>query len=80
MVEEKYFLMQAKHTNNVWEKGVVIKDTVDEAEQAFHAYLGAYAFNHDPNTDYVLAHISNVNDACIDSKVWQKIQTEQTEE
>lgn len=59
-----YFLMQVKHnsTTDTWEKGVVVKAEGDgnnrsAALQAYHAYLGAYAYGHDPNTDYVYCQI-----------------------
>ena len=60
-----YFLTQVKHnkTNDTWEKGVVVKadqnDNNREAVlQAYHAYLGAYAYRHDPNTDYVFCQVT----------------------
>lgn len=52
-MEEKYFLVQIKHTNGVYEKGVVVKDSLNDALQSFHAYFGAYGYGHDTNTDYV---------------------------
>ena len=52
-MEEKYFLVQIKHTNGVYEKGVVVKDSLTAALQSFHAYFGAYGYEHDANTDYV---------------------------
>ena len=56
-MNEKYFLVQIKHTNDAYEKGVVVKDTLDEARQAYHAYLGAYGYGKDKTTDYVACHI-----------------------
>lgn len=52
-MEDKYFLAQIKHTNGTWEKGVVVKDTLDAARQSYHAYLGAYGYGKDSGTDYV---------------------------
>ena len=52
-MEEKYFLVQIKHTNGTYEKGVVVKDSLTAALQSFHAYFGAYGYEHDANTDYV---------------------------
>lgn len=55
-----YFLHQIKHTNGTWDKGIVVKSTgadakenYDAALQGYHAYMGAYAYGHDSNTDYV---------------------------
>ena len=42
-MEEKFFMMQVKHTNGVYEKGVVVKDSLDAALQSFHAYFGVVA-------------------------------------
>ena len=53
----KYFLVQIKHTSNAWEKGVVVKDTAEEARQSYFAYLGAYGYGKDANTDYVQVSI-----------------------
>lgn len=60
-----YFIHQVKHnkTTGNWEKGIVVKSDADknnreEALQAYHAYLGAYAYGHDPNTDYVYCAIT----------------------
>lgn len=60
-MEDKYFLAQIKHTNGNWEKGVVVKDTLNGALQGFHAYFGAYGYDHDPNTDYVQCVVLDVN-------------------
>lgn len=62
-----YFLHQIKHTTNGnWEKGIVVKDSKPtgeenfaDAKQGYHAYLGAYAYGHDANTDYVFCEISD---------------------
>ena len=69
---EKYFLVQAKRTNGTIDKGVVVKDTYDAAQQSYHAYLGAYAFDHDPNTDYVLVHILNSHGLGMKGEVWER--------
>jgi len=69
---EKYFLVQVKRTNGNIEKGVVVKDTYDGAQQSYHAYLGAYAFDHDPNTDYVLVHILNSHGLGMKGEVWER--------
>ena len=63
-MDNVYFLVQIKHnkTNNTWDKGVVVKsdentDNREAALQSYHAYLGAYAYGHDPNTDYVYCRV-----------------------
>ena len=70
---DKYFLVQIKRTNNVFEKGVVVKGTLDEARQSYHAYLGAYGYGHDANTDYVACYIigmhGEIYDAMVDDRI-----------
>ena len=55
----KYFLVQIKRTNEVIEKGVVVKDSYNDALQSYFAYLGAYGYGHDEKTDYVQVAILN---------------------
>ena len=66
---EKYFLTQVKHTNGNWEKGCVIKDSLNDARQSYHAYLGAYGYGHDAKTDYVMCYIVGDNGSTFDSMV-----------
>ena len=73
----KFFLVQIKRTNGVIEKGVVVKDTYDAACQSYHAYLGAYAFGKDENTDYVLVHILNSEGVGMKGEVWKKAEEPQ---
>lgn len=71
-----YFLVQVKRTNNKVEKGVVVKDSFDEICQSYHAYLGAYAYGKDTNTDYVLVHILDENGLGLKGEVWKKAESE----
>jgi len=55
-----YFISQAYHnkTNDTWTKGMVVKsdpekDNEAEALQVYHSYLGAYAYGHAPEIDFV---------------------------
>lgn len=65
-MEQNFFLVQIKHTNGNWEKGVVVKDTLDGARQSYHAYLGAYGYGHDSATDYVAVQIFDDSGATYD--------------
>ena len=69
----KYFLVQIKRTNETIEKGVVVKDTADAAKQSYHAYLGAYAYGKDPNTDYVQVQILDSRGLSIKLDVWEQV-------
>ena len=73
----KFFLVQVKRTNGTIEKGVVVKDTYDGACQSQHAYLGAYACEHDPKTDYVLVQILNSDGLGLKGEVWKKVEAPQ---
>ena len=61
MKQTMYFLMQVKHTNGNWEKGVVVKDSLNSAKQSYHSYLGAYGYEKDANTDYVQVRVVDSN-------------------
>lgn len=77
---DKYFLVQIKRTNGNIEKGVVVKDTVEGAKQSYHAYLGAYAYDHDPNTDYVQCQILDASGYTWLSEIWLKQEQEEINE
>lgn len=77
---DKYFLAQVKRTNGTIEKGIVVKDTYDDACQSFHAYLGAYAYGKDANTDYVLVQILDSKGLGLKGETWEKIYEEDTNE
>lgn len=80
-----FFLHQIKHTNNAYDKGIVVKDlprqegesdedlskrNYDAALQGYHAYLGAYAYSHDPQTDHVQCEITDLSGARIIAETW----------
>lgn len=75
-----YFVSQAYHnkTNDTWTKGIVVKADTDkdneaEALQAYHAYLGAYAYGHAPEIDYVYCRISSANNSREPiEEIWQE--------
>ena len=78
---EKYFLHQIKHnpTTDAWDKGIVIKDTPEQALQGYHAYLGAYAYGHDTSTDYVQVEITDIHGNRLEHKEWEAKVTPETE-
>lgn len=80
-MEDKYFLVQIRRTNNAYDKGVVVKDSLIAARQSYHAYLGAYGYGHDANTDYVQCEIIGMNgeicDAMIDNRIASELEPEQ---
>ena len=81
MDEIKYFLHQVKHTDGVYDKGIVVKDTLEAAEQGYHSYLGAYAYGQHQATDFVSVMITDSNGATWMTESWKKKATpEPTEE
>lgn len=73
---DKFFLAQVKRTNGVIEKGLVVKDTMNAARQSYHAYLGAYAYGNNADTDYVLVQIIDGYGVTRYGEVWQRPQPE----
>ena len=51
-------------------KGIEVKETYEAAKQSYHAYLGAYAYGHDANTDFVSAFITDSNGDVLMNEVW----------
>ena len=75
----KFFLVQIKGTKEgVFEKGVVVKDTLNDARQSYHAYLGAYGYGKDPNIVYVQCMISDmagrVTDSIVDDRTTVEVE------
>ena len=83
-----YFFSRAKHSKSgTWDKGMEVKDAgqtekenYDAALQAYHAYLGAYAYGHDATIDCVTAHIIDENGNRPLWEVWDGRVTEEPEE
>ena len=68
--------MEIKRTSENFDKGIVVKDTFDAAKQGYHAYLGAYAYDHDPNTDYVSCMITDISGVALMKEIWIKPEPE----
>lgn len=64
-MENKFFLHQIKRTNGTFDKGIVVKDTFDAAKQGYHAYLGAYAYGNNADTDFVSVMITDMNGSIV---------------
>lgn len=80
MNENKFFMHQIKRTGSVIDKGIVVKDTYDGAKQSYHAYLGAYAYDHEANTDFVSCMITDMNGATLLEETWRKATEPEPEE
>ena len=71
-MENKFFMHQIKRTNGTIEKGIVVKDTYEGAKQSYHAYLGAYAYGQNANTDFVSCHITDMTGVVLMDETWLK--------
>lgn len=67
---EKYFMHRIKRAKGEFDKGIEVKDTFEAAKQSFHAYLGAYAYGKDANTDYVSCMITGTSGTVLLSETW----------
>ena len=59
-MENKFFMHQIKRTKGTIDKGIVVKDTYEAAKQSYHAYLGAYAYGQNADTDFVSCMITDL--------------------
>lgn len=75
-METKFFLHQIKRTNGTIDKGIVVKDTFEGAKQSYHAYLGAYAYGQNADTDFVSCEITDIYGARLMEETWVKAESE----
>jgi len=71
-MENKFFLHQIKRSNSTIDKGIVVKDSYSGALQGYHAYLGAYAYGQNADTDFVSCEITDIYGARLMSETWVK--------
>lgn len=72
-----FFLHQIKHnkTTGTWDKGIVVKaaegaDNFAAAKQSYHAYLGAYAYGQNADTDFVSCHVTDAAGGVLLHETW----------
>ena len=75
-MDNKFFLHQIKRTNGTIDKGIVVKDTFEGAKQSYHAYLGAYAYGQNADTDFVSCEITDTYGARLMGETWVKAESE----
>ena len=73
----KFFLHQIKRTSDTFTKGIVVADSFDAAKQGYHAYLGAYAYGHEQNTDFVSCMVTDMSGAILLREVWKAAEPEE---
>lgn len=81
-MEEKIFLARIKRnkTTGAIEKGLEVRNGLDDAKQAYHAYLAAYAYGHDSNTDYVQCALFNSDNFMLLGETWILPEPEEEQE
>ena len=80
MNENKFFIHEIKRTAGTIEKGIVVKDTYDGAKQGYHAYLGAYAYGNNAETDFVSCMITDISGMVLMTETWKAPVIEPNEE
>ena len=71
----EYFMHRIKHDNSkdgsaAWDKGIEVHASLKAAKQAYHAYLGAYAYGHSDNIDFVSCAITDGNGDIKMTETW----------
>lgn len=70
-MEIKFFIHEIRgHDGTIDNKGIVVAETYDAAKQGYHAYLGAYAYGHDANTDFVSCMITDMTGSVLMAETW----------
>lgn len=75
----KFFVHEIKRTSGTITKGIVVSETYDAAKQTYHAYLGAYAYGHEANTDFVSCMITDMNGTILFKETWSASEPEEQE-
>jgi hypothetical protein len=67
----QFYIHEIRGKNNeIANKGIVVSETYDAARQGYHAYLGAYAYGHDENTDFVSCMITDKSGSVLMAETW----------
>lgn len=70
-MENQFYIHEIRgHGGAIDNKGIVVAETYDAAKQGYHAYLGAYAYGHDENTDFVSCMITDKPGAVLMAETW----------
>ena len=70
-MKNQFYIHEIRGKNNeIANKGIVVAATYDAARQGYHAYLGAYAYGHDENTDFVSCMITDKSGTVLMAETW----------
>lgn len=75
-MDNMFFMHRIKRTSGTIDKGIEVKDTFEGAKQSYHAYLGAYAYGQNADTDFVSCEITDTYGARLMDETWVKAESE----
>lgn len=73
---DKFFMHRIRKTNDTFDKGIEVHDSIESAKQAYHAYLGAYAYGHNAETNYVSCMITGYDGQIRMEETWYPVTQE----
>ena len=74
-MENQFYIHEIRgKKNEIANKGIVVAATYDAAKQGYHAYLGAYAYGNNPETDFVSAMITDNTGSVLMAETWNDAQ------
>lgn len=78
MDDGKVFLARIKRieATGVYDKGLEVRNDVDDATQGFHAYMAAYAYGHDATVDFCQCVVFTKNNIVLKAETWKKPEPE----
>ena len=79
---DKVFLARIKRikATGVIDKGLEVRNDMDDARQGYHAYMAAYAYGHDATVDYAQCVVFDSNNLILLSETWEAPAPEPNEE
>lgn len=71
-MDQTFFHHRIKHDSatGLWDKGIEVHETLEAAQGAYHAYLGAYGYSRSATTDFVSCEITDVTGSRISAETW----------
>ena len=78
MDDGKVFLARIKRieATGVYDKGLEVRNDVDDATQGYHAYMAAYAYGHDATVDFCQCMVFTKNNIVLKAETWTKSEPE----
>ena len=73
-MDNKVFMARAKRieATGAYDKGLEVRNDLDDAKQGFHAYMAAYAYGHDPTVDFAQCMVFTKNNVMVMAETWEK--------